>query len=444
VGSVLYGDSWIYGFSDGSFTVNISGGLGTINFVFTDDQGNQVNQGNTNTANSLNSGWYYINVSDDICSFNDSVFIDQPDQMIFDVDITDVLCNGDTTGSAEVVNIQNFTGDFNAISYYWNPANSLGNGIGADSIGGVAAGNYTILINDENGCSETVDFTIEEPTALSFADLGFEPAQCRQYSYQNGNGVVFAAGTGGTPDYTYEWLDVYNLNTSTNSTWGGRNPSLYKITVTDGAGCILEGFIQLDSLSPVADFEMTSPQFLTQGVDEGTADVAVHFVNQSLYFSNELDPSADTTFHWNFDLGAGWELSTSYFEEFDRVYSDSGTYEICLIAYNKNGCSDTACKNILVFEKPELTLPNVFTPGNEDGANDEFFFPNAAIIELEAIVVNRWGITVFEFTDVNDKWNGTDKSGSECPDGVYFYTYKARATNGTEFEGQGNVHLIRN
>jgi gliding motility-associated-like protein len=436
-----------FGFSDGSFTVNVSGGVGTINFVLTDSQGGQVNSGNSNTANNLTSGWYYINVTDNICAFNDSVFLGQPDQIQVDLNLTDVLCNGDLSGSAAVTNVINYTGDINQVGYYWNPAvPSGGNGLGADTLDGIGAGTYTLTINDENGCSEVVDFTINEPSPLVLADFGSEPAYCRLFSYQQGNGVVFAAASGGTPDYTYEWLDVYSLNTSTNTTWAPLNPSLYKITVTDANGCILEDFIELDSLNPIAEFDVTAPQFLTLPALEGTANVEAHFVNQSLYFANPNNPNADTSFFWNFDLGAGWELSEDYFEEFDRIYSDSGTYNVCLVALNKNGCTDTTCKEILVFDKPELTLPNIFTPGGDgtgDGANDVFFFPNTAIIELEAVIVNRWGRTIFEFTSVNDVWNGTDKSGSPCPDGVYFYTYKARATNGTEFEGQGNIHLQR-
>ena len=95
-----------------------------------------------------------------------------------------------------------------------------------------------------------------------------------------------------------------------------------------------------------------------------------------------------------------------------------------------------------MFDAPQLTLPNVFTPGS-DGSNDVFFFPNTAITEFEAVIVNRWGVTVFVYDDINDVWDGTDKNGSECKDGIYFYTYKALSTNGTEYEGQGNVNLIR-
>ena len=45
--------------------------------------------------------------------------------------------------------------------------------------------------------------------------------------------------------------------------------------------------------------------------------------------------------------------------------------------------------------------------------------------------------------DITESWDGTDKNGSECQDGVYFYTYEGVAENGDEFKGQGNVTLIR-
>jgi IgGFc binding protein/CHU_C Type IX secretion signal domain/PKD domain/SprB repeat len=432
-----------FGFNDGSFTVNVSGGTGPITFNLTNSTGAAVNTGNSNTANNLNEGWYYIDITDDFCVFNDSVYIGEPAEMAVTLVTTEVPCNGDLTGMAVADTVINFQGNYSEVAYFWNPAPPSGNGQGADTLSGIGAGTYNLQINDANGCAIQVDFTISEPPPLSFSQFGYDPAYCRVFGYQSGNGVVFAAATGGTAGYNYEWINLSNLQTSNNTTWGSLNPAVYKMTVTDANGCILEGFITMDSLSPIADFDVTSPAFLTPGVLEGTAQVDAHFVNQSQFFSNPNNPQADTTFFWNFGRpNDNWVLSQDYFEEFDASYLDSGTYVVCLVALNKNGCADTACKSILVFDQPELVLPNIFSPG-VDGVNDEFFFPNTAIIEIEAVIVNRWGVTMFEFTDINDSWDGTDKSGSECTDGVYFYTYKAKATNGTEYEGQGNIHLIR-
>ncbi|MBK9593405.1 MAG: hypothetical protein IPO32_18540, partial [Crocinitomicaceae bacterium] len=59
------------------------------------------------------------------------------------------------------------------------------------------------------------------------------------------------------------------------------------MTMTDDNGCTLVQIVTVDSLNPVADFEMTSPQFTSNY--EGTAVVNVNFVNQSLYYANPND-----------------------------------------------------------------------------------------------------------------------------------------------------------
>ncbi len=435
-----WSDPSCFGFSDGSATINVSGGSGVITFTITNSAGTQVNVGNSNTANSLTEGWYYFLVEDDLCSFWDSVYIDAPEEMQIDLIITEPLCYGDTTGYVEVDTVLNPRGDYDELSFYWTPNPNGVNGLGCDTMPNAPAGTYNLLVNDENGCAQSVDFVINQPDELFFVELGYEPAYCRLFPYQSGNGVVFAAAGGGTPDYTYEWQNVYELTTSAFTTWGGLNPGVYEITVVDDNGCTLVQKITLDSLNPIADFEMTSAQFTSNY--QGTSQVNVHFVNQSLNFANPNDPLADTTFFWNFDLGEGWLITHDYYEEFDRSYKDSGTYIVCLVAQNKNGCTDTTCKDLIVFDKPILVTPNIFTP-NGDGINDMFFFPNVAMVTFNCTVVNRWGETIFVFDSIDDQWNGNDKSGDKCTDGVYFYKYEGVSTNKTQFEGQGFVELLR-
>ncbi len=441
---VISNEPTCFGFSDGSFTVNVSGGVAPIEFVFTDDTGEAVNVDNSNTANSLNSGWYFINITDLVCTFNDSIFIGEPEEMVIDFEVIDPLCNGDAAGIVFVDTVINNTGLYEDISYFWAPLpDGNNNGKGEDTLNNVPAGEYVLLINDASGCSQSVEFVVNEPPALEFAEFGFESSLCRVFDFQSGNGVVFASAIGGVPDYNYEWLNLSTLSTTDNSTWGGLNPAVYKITVTDANGCELIDFIELDSINPTAIFETTSPQFLTPGICEGTAVVDVHFENQSTNFAKEGDPTSDTLFSWHLaDPPGNWIISEDLFETFDRSYPDSGTYNICLVAFNKNNCVDTTCKIIKVFDKPELILPNIFTPGN-DNSNNTFFFPNLGIVEFECVIVNRWGRRVFEFDEITQVWDGTDLNGDDCTAGVYFYAYKAVAANGEEFEGQGNVHLFR-
>ena len=139
-----------------------------------------------------------------------------------------------------------------------------------------------------------------------------------------------------------------------------------------------------------------------------------------------------------------WYISHDYFEGMDTSYIGEAIYEVCLIAQNKNGCADTACKNIIVHVQPELITPNIFTPGS-NGFNDLFTFEfNAQGIEtFHCVIVNRWGITVAELNAITDGWDGTDLNGDDCVAGVYFYAYEAVSSNSTAFNGQGNVQLVR-
>jgi gliding motility-associated-like protein len=432
-----------FGFNDGSVTINTTGASGSTTFVITNASDNVVNSGNSNTANNLNEGWYYFSVTDDICTFIDSVLIEDPGPMSIDLNTQNPLCYGIDNGFAFVDTVYNFTGSYTQISYFWNPNSSGLNGIGEDSLINLGEGSYNLQINDENGCSESFDFEINYPDSLFLVQLGAEPAYCRLFGYQSGNGVVFAAASGGTPDYTYQWTNLTTGQASSSTTWGGLNPASYQVTVTDDNGCILTEIIAVDSLNPVADFTLASDEL--SEIYEGNAVVNVHLENQSAYYANPNDPNADTTFFWHFGFeGEAWVLSEDVTESFDVSYTTGGEYEICLVALNKNGCSDTACTLINVYDSLTFTPVNIFTPDG-DGINDSFTFnhKSSSIENFYCLIVDRWGVVITEMTAVTDTWDGTDKGGNECTPGVYFYSYEWTSFNGIDGAGQGTVQLIR-
>ena len=433
------------GFNDGSLTVNVPGTLVDPTFIITNSDGDVLNIDNSNSANSLSEGWYYAVVEDtDGCGSGiDSFYIADPPEISIDLTTADAICNGEASAWALVDTVYDYTGDYNMITYIWSPNPLDHDGIGADSIWSIGAGNFTITINDENGCSVVLPFTIEEPEPIDFSQFGSEPAYCRQFGYQSGNGVVFAAAIGGTPDYTYLWTNLGTGETSTSTTWGGLNPGTYEILVTDDNGCTLTESILLDSLNPIAEFNALSDeldQYLT-----GTLPVEVSFENASTNFANPNNPNADTTFFWNLDFdNTSWFISEDYFEIIDTTYGVAGEYNVCLVALNKNGCSDTTCKIITIYDPIALEGVNIFTPDG-DGINDLFTFSEkaASIVEFDCQIFNRWGIKVGEITDINSGWDGNDLNGDECTDGTYFYIYNAVSQNGTELSGQGDLQLSR-
>lgn len=425
-----------YAYSDGSIDLAVTGGTGVYAFSWRDLPGED-----SDVLNTIGSGTYWGYVTDENgCIDSIQVIVDEPDSLYAEFTIKNVLCYGESTGQIIVDEVFNSSG---TVRYFWDLGGVVPNPATDVSFAtGLPAGTYLVTIQDEY-CDNLYEFTITENDQITFSELGFDPAYCRIFGYQSGNGQVFAAATGGIADYEYLWTKGGTPDNSINSTWGGLNPGDYKVRVTDAVGCIVDTTITVDSLNPEAIFTITSDQ-LNEDCN-GTETVFANFSNQSINFANPLNPGADTTFWWNFDYdNTNWILSEDLDEQFDTTYTGEEVYTVCLVASNKNGCKDTTCKDITVFAEPDFVPFNVFTPDG-DGLNDVFSFNKEAkgVDVFECVIVDRWGSVVYEFTSITDGWNGERKSGSPSAAGVYFYTYVIRYTNGTEQQGQGNVTLLR-
>ncbi len=113
---------------------------------------------------------------------------------------------------------------------------------------------------------------------------------------------------------------------------------------------------------------------------------------------------------------------------------------------NESPPSDKVC----VHNCPNYLLPNTFTP-NGDGQNDVFRpFPYRFVSKVKFKVFNQWGNLVFETTNPDLLWDGTNTKGKRLSDGVYFYTCDVYYSQQPEGDGkpndqlQGFIHLINN
>lgn len=122
----------------------------------------------------------------------------------------------------------------------------------------------------------------------------------------------------------------------------------------------------------------------------------------------------------------------------------AGCYAIAAIdSFQNVTISDTVC----VDQCSNYTLPNVFTPGG-DSYNDVFRpFPYAFVESIDMKIYNRWGLKIFETTNPDVLWDGTEQNTNrECSDGVYYYIC---TVNEVRLEGvvprdlHGYIQLIR-
>lgn len=93
-------------------------------------------------------------------------------------------------------------------------------------------------------------------------------------------------------------------------------------------------------------------------------------------------------------------------------------------------------------EQCTLLSSNVITP-NGDQMNDIVYFAESCNVEIDVVIVNRWGNVVFETKDPNVGWDGTNQSGTPVAEGVYFYRVRTNFTLGNNEEISGFLHVIR-
>ena len=184
---------------------------------------NSVPVQTSQTATGLTAGTYTVTMTDNVgCIATANVSITQPNAIVANATPVHVTCNGLCNGSISVT----AAGGTGALQYQLNG----GAFQASNNFAGLCAGNYTIVVRDANNCTQTINVTITQPTALSSSITANVPATCG-----NNNGSLTAAGSGGTINYQYSINGGSTFQAS--GTFGSLAPGNYTIIVRDANGC---------------------------------------------------------------------------------------------------------------------------------------------------------------------------------------------------------------
>ncbi|RLD23159.1 MAG: hypothetical protein DRI54_07705, partial [Bacteroidetes bacterium] len=187
--------------------------------------------GPIDSITNIGAGTYQVEVFDDnFCSVIDSITVNEPDSIDLSFTFTEPICNGEN-GQIEV----SATGGTVALDYQYEWMDAGMNVI--DSIAlltGVAAGDYTITVTDDNGCQMQEIVTLTEPTAITYT-----PTIVQITCAGDDDGSIAVLVIGGNPPYTYEWTDELGISIGTDTIVENLAPGNYTFTTTDDNGCIL-------------------------------------------------------------------------------------------------------------------------------------------------------------------------------------------------------------
>ncbi len=144
--------------TDGTATVTVTGGTkksdGSYSYAWNTPEPQEVA-----TASNLKKGTYTVTVTDaNECTATATVEIGQPEKLVAEISSQkNVICNGGATGTATVT----VTGGTGERHYTWS------NGQTAETATGLAAGNYTVTVKDDNECVAEASVTITEATVIT-------------------------------------------------------------------------------------------------------------------------------------------------------------------------------------------------------------------------------------------------------------------------------------
>lgn len=236
------------GAKNGNITTNVSGGTAPYRYLW--------NTGDT-TANltGVGGGLYTVIVTDaNGCSISGTVTLTEPPVYSLTLSVTNVLCNGDSTGSITA----NAGGGTPPYSYLWSNSDT------GQTITGLVAGLYSVTVTDINGCSSTASAVVSEPTALVI-NSSVNDVSCAGFN----NGSIDLSVGGGIFPYTYSWTGGSTNQDLTNV--GGGN---YSVTVSDNNGCEITQSFTINEPTPIA-ISFSKTDLLCFGDQSGTATASV-------------------------------------------------------------------------------------------------------------------------------------------------------------------------
>jgi gliding motility-associated-like protein len=229
-------DEICFGDNQGAVSLTVAGGTAPYTYSWN-------NGATTKDIAGLGTGTYQVTVTDaNGCFVQTNFTVGGPAALTATSSLTNVSCNGATDGAIDITP----TGGTAPYLFSWS------NGATTEDITGLAPGNYSVTITDDNGCAINRNYTITQPTAI-----GITSSKADVTCFGAGDGSISVSVIGGTLPYTYSWS-----NGQTTKNLSGLSGGSYTLTVTDGNACT-------STLTVVVD-EPTNPLAATGIVTDET------------------------------------------------------------------------------------------------------------------------------------------------------------------------------
>lgn len=367
------------GFSNGTATTSISGGVAPFSLLWTPD--GQTIQNPTNLKAGINT----LTVTDNVgCVISASVHIAEPSPInTAIVGLQNASCFGVCDGASTVL----YGGGTAPLSIVWS---TTGNPTTA-SLTNLCTGTYSVTITDGAGCTKIDSSTIiTQPTALQIQNSSVTDITC----FGDNNGTISTNISGGTPFYTFSWTP----NVSNGSSASNLPANNYTLVISDLKNCSTSQSFTINEPTPLTATSSSNP-------------AACSFSNGDATFT-PIGGTSPYTYQWN-DIN----IQTTA-----QAYNlSTGTY-MCVIR-DTNNCTITGTVIVGKILGPgidSVTSTNVLCNGGNTGTATVFTTP-------------ALGTTPFTYS-----WNPTAQTTATAT-GLSQGSYNVLVTDANGCTTNGNV-----
>ncbi|MAJ89648.1 MAG: hypothetical protein CMD08_00005, partial [Flavobacteriales bacterium] len=201
---------------NGALNIIASGGDSSYTYIWSGPNGFTSTDSNiTNLCNGI----YIVTVNDGITTLTDTFNIYQPQEMTSNLVIDSILCHNGIS-QAEI----NVWGGTQPLSYNWSNGDS-------NYITNISAGNYSIIVTDQNGCSINQSFSLTNPDSIISTTTSYA-VNC--FGGNDGSVIINTIGNSGICVFSKDNGVTYQSSNIFNSLSAGN----YTFLVSDTNNCL--------------------------------------------------------------------------------------------------------------------------------------------------------------------------------------------------------------
>jgi len=251
-----------FGSTDGSITVQASGGWGNFTYAINGVDHDSI------FFNNLGAGTYSIKVTDQNgCSKTLEQSLTEPTKLaISKKSSVDPICYGQNSGKIQL----GATGGTKSYEF------GVGEHTQTDSLfTGIAAGDYRCLVIDANGCMDSIEVAISQPDSIGYS---FDRSDYHEFNIAcfGGTDSIKITPSGGEPPYTIDFDGSTSSLSGEGKTFKNLNAThSYNFTIEDSQGCTVSNTVNLSQPDELRVSLLETTNATCLGLANGTVAVSM-------------------------------------------------------------------------------------------------------------------------------------------------------------------------